>query len=105
MHTVYADDSTLFLRDNPSVKEPINSFNQFYYFSGLFWHLLNDTFKILRIHISSNKKVQMQSSYANAKVHTLTLQDTIMTFKTLTISKIVYLALITNVPKVIVKEL
>ena len=105
LHTVYADDSTFFLRDNPSVKEPINSFNQFYYFSGLFWHLSNDTFKILRIHISSNKKVQMQSSYANAKVHTLTLQETIMTFKTLTISKIVYLALITNVPKVIVKEL
>ena len=37
--------------------------------------------------------------------HTLTLEERIMIFKTLAISKIVYLALITNVPKVVVKEL
>ena len=36
---------------------------------------------------------------------TLTLEERIMIFKTLAISKIVYLALITNVPKVIVEEL
>ena len=35
MYTAYADDSTFFLRDIPSVKELINSFNQFYHFSGL----------------------------------------------------------------------
>ena len=35
----------------------------------------------------------------------LTLEGRIMVFKTLAISKIAYLALITNVPKVIVEEL
>ena len=35
LYTAYADDSTFFLRDIPSVKELINSFNQFYHFSGL----------------------------------------------------------------------
>ena len=35
LYTAYADDSTFFLRDILSVKELINSFNQFYYFSGL----------------------------------------------------------------------
>ena len=35
MYTAYADDSTFFLRAILSVKELINSFNQFYYFSGL----------------------------------------------------------------------
>ena len=35
LYTAYADDSTFFLRDSPSVKELVNSFNQFYYFSGL----------------------------------------------------------------------
>ena len=35
----------------------------------------------------------------------LTLEGRIMKFKTLTISKIVHLALITNIPKVIVEEL
>ena len=35
MYTAYSDDSTFFLRDIPSVKELINSFNQFYHFLGL----------------------------------------------------------------------
>ena len=35
LYTAYADDSTFFLRDSPSVKELINSFNQFYHFLGL----------------------------------------------------------------------
>ena len=35
MYTVYADDSIFFLKDTLLVKELINSFNQFYYFSGL----------------------------------------------------------------------
>ena len=33
LYTAYADDSTFFLRDIPSVKELVNSFNQFYHFS------------------------------------------------------------------------
>ena len=35
LYTAYTDDSTFFLRNIPSVKELINSFNQFYHFSGL----------------------------------------------------------------------
>ena len=35
LYTAYADDSTFFLRDILSVKELINSFNQFYHFSSL----------------------------------------------------------------------
>ena len=89
LYTAYADDSTFFLRDIPSVKELINSFNQFYHFSGLKANiekceiagigslkeyaeavcvlkcvdLSNDTIKILRIHFSYNKKVQMQNNF------------------------------------------
>ena len=35
MYTAYADDTISFLRDILSVKEVINSFNQFHHFSGL----------------------------------------------------------------------
>ena len=83
LYTAYADDSTFFLRDILSVKELINSFNQFYHFSGLKANigkceiacigflkgvteavcglksvdLSNDTIKILGIHFSYSKKV------------------------------------------------
>ena len=68
------------------------------------------------MHFSCNKKVQMQNNFITTikKVQQvlclwnsrmLTLQRRIMIFKTLAISKIVYLTLITNVPKVIVEEL
>ena len=142
LYTAYADDSTFFLRDILSVKELINSFNQFYHFSGLKANigkceiagigspkgvteaiyglksvdLSNDTIKILGTHFFNRKKVQMQNDFITTikKIHEvlrlwnsrmLTLEGRIMIFKTLAISKIVYLALITNVPKVIVKEL
>ena len=89
LYTAYADDSTFFLRDIPSVKELISSFNQLYHFPGLKanigkceiagigslkWvteavcrlkraNLSNDTIKILGIHFSYNKKVQMQNNF------------------------------------------
>ena len=89
LHTAYADDSTFFLRDIPSVKELINSFNQFSHFSGLKANtekfeiagicslnrvtvaviglkcvdLSNDTIKILGIRFSYNEKVQMQNNF------------------------------------------
>ena len=85
LYTAYADNFTLFSRDILSVKELINSFNQFYHFSGLKAnigkceiagigslkgvteavcclkpvHLSNDT----GIHFSYNKKVQMQNNF------------------------------------------
>ena len=89
LYTAYTDDSTFFLRDIPSVKELISSFNQFYHFSGLKANiekckiagigflngvteavfvlkcvdLSSDTFKILGVHFSYNKKVQMQNNF------------------------------------------
>ena len=88
LYTAYADNSTFFLRYIPSVKELINNLNQFDHFSGLKSNikkceivglgclkgvtktvcglkcvdLLNDTIKILSIHFSYKKKVQMQKS-------------------------------------------
>ena len=82
LYTVYADDSTFFLRNISSVKELNNGFNHFYHFSGLKASfqkceiagigslkgveeavyglkrvdLSNDTIKILGIHFSYNKK-------------------------------------------------
>ena len=53
--------------------------------------------------ITTIKKIQQALRLWNSR--TLTLEGRIMIFKTLAISKIVYLALITNVPKVIVEEL
>ena len=97
LYTAYAHDSTFFLRDILSVKKRINSFNQFYHFSGLKANigkckiagigslkgvteavcglksvgLSNDTIKILGIHFSYNKKVQMQNSFITTikKIH------------------------------------
>ena len=123
------------LRDIPSVKELISHFNQFYHFSGLkadiekseivgigslkgvtetFFglksvDLSNNTIKILEIHLSYNKKVQMPDNFLT----------TIKKYSKFFVSgiqvpfplrgeicyKIGYLDLITNVPKVIVKEL
>ena len=53
--------------------------------------------------ITTIKKIQQALRLWNSR--TLTLEGRIMIFKTLAISKIFYLALIINVPKVIVEEL
>ena len=71
---------------------------------------------MLGIHFSNNKKVQMQNNLITAikkiqqvlrlwNSRMLTLEGRNMILKNLAISKIVYLALKTNLPKVIVKEL
>ena len=76
-------------------------------------NLSNDTIKILGIHFFYNKKVQMQNNFLITikkaqqvlclwNSRTLTFEGRITIFKTLAISKIVYLALIINVPKVII---
>ena len=148
MYTVYADDSTFFLKEifyqlkNLVSIVSVDSFNQFCYFFGLKANiekceiadigslkgvteavcglkstdLSNDRVKILGIHFSYSKNVQMQNNVISTikKIQKalrlwnsllLTLEGRIMIFKTLAISKIVYLVLITNVPKVIVEEL
>ena len=140
LYSCYADDSTLFLRGIPSVKELIKYFNQFYHFSCLKANIEKcelagigflkgvteavcglkhvdlsiDTIKIYRIHFSYNKNVQMQNNFITAikKCSTLFMEFVCIypwaenyDIQTLAISKIVYLALITNVPKVIVEQL
>ena len=93
LYPAYVDDSTFFLRDITSVKELINSFNQFYHFSGLKYNidkceiasigslkgvteavyglkcvnLSNDAIKILGMHFPYNKKVQMQNNFIITK--------------------------------------
>ena len=92
-YTVYADVFTFFLIDIPPVKKLINIFNQFYQFFGLKANngkceiagigslkgltevgcglksvdLSNDPIKLLGIHFSYNKKVQMQNNFYHYK--------------------------------------
>ena len=89
LQETHSSKVTFFLRDILSVKELINSFNQFYHFSRLKANigkceiagigslkgfteavcglksvdLSNDTIKILGIHFSYSKKVQMQNDF------------------------------------------
>ena len=78
--------------------------------------LTNDTIKSLGIHfwyhnetkteqnfLSTVKKIQNALNVWNAR--TLTLEGRILIFKTLRISKIVYLSLITTVPNSILNEI
>ena len=82
----------------------------------LIYQFIYLTIKTLGMHFSYSKKVQIQNNFITTikkiqqvlrlwNSRMLTLEGRIMIFKTLAISKIVYLALITNVPKVIVEEL
>ena len=91
LFTVYADDSTFFLKDIASVKILVHTFKVFSCFSGLKPNinkckisgleilkraqeavcglqnidLTNDAIKILRIHSSKNKKLQTERNYLN----------------------------------------
>ena len=78
--------------------------------------LLNDTIKILGIHFSYNKSAQIQNNFLTTAKRiqqvlqiwtsrSLTLEGKIIIFKTLAISKIVYLALIITMPNAIIVEL
>ena len=82
----------------------------------LIYQFIYLTIKILGMHFSYSKKVQIQNNFITTikkiqqvlrlwNSRMLTLEGRIMIFKTLAISKIVYLALVTNAPKVIVEEL
>ena len=78
--------------------------------------LLNDTIKILGIHFSYNKSAQIQNNFLTTvkriqqvlqiwTSRSLTLEGKIIIFKTLAISKIVYLGLIITMPNAIIVEL
>ena len=72
--------------------------------------------KILGIHFSYNKKIDDEENFIKLikqienvlkiwRIRNLTFQGKITIFKTLAISKVIHLALVTNVPKVIIDQL
>ena len=78
--------------------------------------LTEECIKILGVHISYNKNLQDDMNFCNTvkniynvvriwRLRNLSLEGKITIFKTLAISKIVYLALLTNVPKNTLTEL
>ena len=75
-----------------------------------------NTVKILSIHFSYNKKIENDENFLKQiasiekvlkpyEIRNLTLERKVTVFKALAISKIVYLALITNIPTSTMKEL
>ena len=79
-------------------------------------NLTEETIKILRVHLSYNKKLQDDRNFCDSiknivnvlklwRMRHLTLEGKITVFKSLAISKIVYLALLTPVPNVVIEEL
>ena len=78
--------------------------------------LCNDTMKITGIHFSYNKKKRNEKKFLDSitkiqnvlkvrRMRRLTLEGKIIAFKTLAISKIVFLSLISKVPTEIISEL
>ena len=78
--------------------------------------LTKKTIKILGIHFSYNKKLETEENFIRYvwkiekvlklwRMRNLTLEEKITIFKTLAISKIIHLSLVTNVPTQIIKEL
>ena len=79
-------------------------------------HLRNEAIKILGVYFSYNQKIKDDKNFYNIisniqgvlnlwRMRNLTLEGRIVVFKTLAISKIVFLALLTRIPHQVVKEL
>ena len=142
LYTVYADDTTFFVKDLNSVKVILSSLDQFYTLSGLRPNLVKceiagigvlkdanvalcglksvnltkESIKILSVHLSHNEKLQIELNFCTTiknisnviklwRMRHLSLEGKITIFKSLAISKIVYLALFTIVPKNVIFEL
>ena len=68
--------------------------------------LRNVAVKILGIHFSYNEKIKDEESFYNiSNISNLTFEGTVVIFKTLAISKIVFLALLTKIQYQVVKNL
>ena len=78
--------------------------------------LTNNSVKILGIHFSYNKKIENEENFIKLikkienvfkiwRIRNLTVQGKITIFKTLTISKVIHLALVTNITQVIIDQL
>ena len=78
--------------------------------------LTNNSLKILGIHFSDNKKTEYEENFIKLirkienvlkmwRIRNLTIQGKISIFKTLAISKVTHLTLVTNIPQVIIDQL
>ena len=78
--------------------------------------LTNNSMKILGIHFSDNKKIENEENFIKLikkienvlriwRTRNLTVQGKITIFKTLAISKVIHLALVTNILQVIIDQL
>ena len=78
--------------------------------------LTNNSVKILGIHFSYNKKIETEENFIKLikknenvlkiwGIRNLTVQGKITIFKTLAISKVIHLALVTNIPQGIIDQL
>ena len=78
--------------------------------------LTKNLVKILGIHFSYNEKIENEENFIKLikkienvlkiwRIRNLTVQGKITIFKTLAISKVIHLALVTNVPQVIIDQL
>ena len=78
--------------------------------------LTKNSIKILGIHFSYNKKIENEVNFIKFvkkienvlkiwRLRNLTIQGKITIFKTLAISKVIHLGLVTNVPQVIIDQL
>ena len=78
--------------------------------------LTKNLVKILAIHFSYNKKIENEENFIKLiktiknvlkiwRIRSLTVQGKVTTFKNLAISKVIYLALATNVPQAITDKL
>ena len=78
--------------------------------------LTKKTIKVLGIHFSYNKKIETEENFIRHvwkiekvlklwRMRNLTLEGRTTIFKTLAISKIIHLSVVTNVPTQIIKEL
>ena len=138
LYSVYADDSTFFLRNIDSVIKLARSFKEFSSFSDLSPNmskceiagieslkgvetavcgmLYKDAVKIIGISFSYNKTIQNELNFRATiskkkavlklwRMRRLSPEGKIIVFKSLAISKFVYLSLLTNVRNNIVEEL
>ena len=78
--------------------------------------LIKNSVKILGIHFSYNKKIENEENFIKLikkienvlkiwRIRNLTVQGKFTIFKTLAVSKVIHLALVTNVPQVIIDQL
>ena len=99
LYTAYAYDTTFFLKDENSIVHPSEKLKLFSDFSGLIGVLKGVQVAICGMKcIDYNIISNIQGVLNLWRMRNLTLEGRIVVFKTLGISKIVFLALLTKIP-------